>query len=159
MEQDFFLRPPRVDTRSLEEKVGIVGFLFRKQSTRLPSATMMPMIVEQFFTAFLVIQLAHSAEELATGFHRRFPPFKMSFRFFLIFELLFNAFWICVFLFDVFPARVPLMAFFNILMFANGMWHIIWFWFCEKGKRYVPGLITAPVHIILFLVYYGLMLR
>ncbi len=111
--------------------------------------------VESFFTIFLAIQLLHSLEELTTGFHKRFPPFRMSFRFFLTFELLFNALWICVLFFDAFPLRLPLMAGFNVLMFANGLWHVVWFVFCEKGKRYVPGLATAPLHIVTFLIYYS----
>ena len=116
------------------------------------------MILEQFFTAFVVIQLLHSIEELSTGFHKKFPPFRMSFRFFLTFELLFSAFWLCVLFVDAFPLRIPLMAAFNVLMFANGIWHVAWFLFCEKGRRYVPGLVTAPVHIITFLLFYRLIL-
>ena len=117
------------------------------------------MLLEKFFAIFVVIQLLHSIEELSTGFHKRFPPFRMTFRFFLIFELCFNAFWISVLFVAGFPFREHLMAFFAVLMFGNGIWHIVWFWFFEKGKRYVPGLITAPVHVITFLIFYTLLLR
>lgn len=115
------------------------------------------MLIEQFFTVFLVIQLVHSVEELCTNFHERFPPMRMSFRFFLTFELLFNLLWICVLLFLDFPYRMPLMAFFNVLMFANGLWHLVWFWFIEKSRRYIPGLVTAPLHVLTFLAFYTML--
>jgi hypothetical protein len=64
-----------------------------------------------------------------------------------------------VYFFGDFPLREPLMASFNILMFANGLWHVVWCWFGEKGKNYVPGLVTAPLHILTFLLYYSLIFR
>lgn len=51
------------------------------------------------------------------------------------------------------------MVSFNILMFANGMWHLVWFVFCEKCKKYVPGLITAPIHVVTFIVFYVLLIQ
>jgi len=36
-------------------------------------------------------------------------------------------------------------------MFANGIWHIVW-WAIEK--KYVPGLLTAPLHLIAFIYFY-----
>ncbi len=50
-----------------------------------------------------------------------------------------------------FPNRDYLMGFFNVLMFANGLWHIAWFGIV---KKYVPGLVTAPLFIITFLIFY-----
>ncbi len=107
--------------------------------------------LEMFASYIFVIQLAHSFEELITGFHKRWYLFKMPFRLFLGFELLFNLFWALVLFSRQFPAREQLLAFFIVLMFANGIQHIVWF---ALEKKYVPGLITAPMHVILFLVYY-----
>jgi len=50
-----------------------------------------------------------------------------------------------------FPFRLQLLAFFLALMFANGVQHIVW---AGSVKRYVPGLITSPIHIVLFLIFY-----
>ena len=107
--------------------------------------------VEFYFTFFLIIQFFHSIEELSNGFHDKFPLFKMTFKFFLLFELTFFIFWISVMLIEQFPSRSHLMSFFNILMFINGWWHIVWF---AIVKKYVPGLITAPLFILLFFVFY-----
>jgi hypothetical protein len=108
-------------------------------------------MLEQFFLISLFVQLAHSVEELTTGFHRRWYLFKMPFRVFLSFELLFSAFWIFVSLLSSFPNRENFQAFFLVLMFANGIQHLVW-WGCEKN--YVPGLITAFAHIAVFIVFY-----
>ncbi len=110
-------------------------------------------MIEQFFIIFLVILFFHSTEEHLTGFHKKSPLYKMSFPVFFGLEAIFFGFWLIVFLTD-FQARTGFMAFFNILMFINGIWHILWFMFLEKGKRYVPGLITAPLFVITFVVFY-----
>ncbi len=112
------------------------------------------MLLEDVFSLLLLIQFFHSIEELSTNFYERFPVFRMSFRFFLFFELIFSGFWIAVWFVHDFPFRIELMTFFTLLMFANGIWHIAWFLFCEKGKRYIPGLITAPFHVIVFSIFY-----
>ncbi len=106
--------------------------------------------LEMFFVIMLGIQFFHSIEELANDFHKKFPPFKMSFKFFLGFEISFYVFWVIVFLAD-FGLREVLMRFFLLLMFANGFWHIVW-----RGivKQYVPGFYTAWLFIITFIVYY-----
>src|SRR3989338_5713668 len=108
-------------------------------------------LLQQFFTLSLLVQLAHSAEELSTGFHKKWYLFKMPFWAFLLFELAFSGFWIFVWLNSSFPYREYLQASFLALMFANGVQHIVW---AGNVKRYVPGLITAPLHIIVFLVFY-----
>jgi len=105
----------------------------------------------QFFTICLLVQVAHVIEELSTGFHRKWYVFKMPFWVFLAFEVVFESFWIAVWLFQDFPSRAYLQAFFLVLMFANGVQHIVW---SGNVKKYIPGLITAPVHIIVFLVFY-----
>ncbi len=107
--------------------------------------------LEYFFAVFLGIQFFHSIEELSMGFHEKFPLFKMKFRTFLTFEILFFAFWLGIFFFKDFQFREQFIAFFNILMFANGLWHMVWWGIV---KRYVPGLMTAPLFIMVFLVFY-----
>lgn len=108
-------------------------------------------LLEQFFTISLLIQVIHAIEELTTGFNKKWYAFKIPFWVFLAFEIIFEGFWIAVWLLQDFPNRTLLQAFFLALMFANGVQHIVW---AGNVKKYVPGLITAPVHIIVFLVYY-----
>ncbi|MBI5613329.1 HXXEE domain-containing protein [Candidatus Gottesmanbacteria bacterium] len=107
--------------------------------------------LEQFFTISLLVQIAHSIEELSTGFHKKWYVFKMSFWVFLMYEIVFESFWIAVWLFQNFPIRNYLQTFFLALMFANGVQHIVW---AGNVKKYVPGLITAPIHIVVFLMFY-----
>lgn len=107
--------------------------------------------LEYFFVTLLGIQFLHSIEELTTGFHEKFPLFKMKFKTFLLFEIVFFIFWMALFLIKQFDLRRQLMAFFPLLMFANGLWHIVWW---GIAKKYVPGLITAPLFIIVFSIFY-----
>lgn len=104
-----------------------------------------------FGTIALFIQLAHSIEELLTGFHKKWYLVKLSFPFFLSFEIIHNSFWTLVLLDQSFPARLPLIWFFLILMFANGIQHLVW---AGSVKKYVPGLVTAVLHVVNFLVFY-----
>ena len=108
-------------------------------------------MLEQFFLISLLVQLAHSVEELATGFHKKWYLFSMPFWLFLLFEILHNLFWGIVIFTNILPYKLGLSAFFIILMFVNGIQHLVW-WGCEK--KYVPGLITAFAHIALFIVFY-----
>lgn len=101
-------------------------------------------MIEQFAFIFYGVQLLHSLEELSTGFHKKWYLFKMPFWVFLTFEIFFNLFWGIVLFLQNFPFREGFLAFFIILMFANGAQHTIWWRF---AKKYVPGLITAFVHI------------
>lgn len=107
--------------------------------------------LEYFFIILLGIQFFHSIEELSNGFHEKFPLIKMKFQTFLILEILFFGFWVTVFFFNGFQYRDQLMAFFNVLMFANGIWHMVWWGIV---KKYVPGLVTAPLFVITFLIFY-----
>jgi len=104
-----------------------------------------------FFTLTFIIQLAHSIEELITGFHKKWFFFRMSFKFFLTFEVLHNLFWFSVLIFNQFPFKNFLMALFILLMFAQSLWHLAWW---AMKKEYVPGLITALLHVVLFLIFY-----
>jgi hypothetical protein len=107
-------------------------------------------MIEQFAWIMFFIQLAHSAEELVTGFHRKWYLFKMPFSVFLTFELFHNLFWGGVLLFKEFPYREYFMLFFIVLMLANGIQHVVWW---GSVKKYVPGLATAPIHIVIFLYF------
>ena len=104
-----------------------------------------------YYFLILGVQLIHSIEELSSGFHKKWYLFKMSFSTFLIFEISFSLFWIIIGLYGDFPFRNYLQAFFLILMFANGVQHIVWAGF---AKKYVPGLVTAPLLILVFLLFY-----
>jgi len=75
----------------------------------------------------------------------------MKFRTFLIFEILFFSFWVAIFFAKEFQYRDQAMAFFNLLMFANGIWHLVWWGIV---KKYVPGLVTAPLFVITFMIFY-----
>lgn len=108
-------------------------------------------LLEQFFLIGLVTQFAHSVEELSTGFHKKWYLFQMPFWMFLAFEIAFSTFFIFVLLTPTLSYRSIIQAFFLVLMFANGIQHLIW---TGCVKKYVPGLITALVHIGIFLVFY-----
>lgn len=112
------------------------------------------MTIEETSAAYIILlalQCVHSLEELSTGFHKKWYLFTMPFVVFLVFELLFQAFCIFVFFSPEFPYRITLMAFFNLLMFANGVQHLVW---AGVVKKYVPGLVTAPLFIATFLLFY-----
>ncbi len=111
--------------------------------------------LEIFFLAFLCIQLIHSIEELTTGFHRNFPLFKMPMWVFVVFEILFQGFFWLVFLNESCAGRDVLAHVFALLMFANGLWHMVWW---GVVKKYVSGLITAPILVVTFIVFYFSML-
>lgn len=107
--------------------------------------------LEIYFLIFLIIQFFHSIEELTNKFHKKFPFGKLKFKQFFLFEVLFLAFWIAVFMLDIIPYRNELISVYILIMFANGLWHIVW-WRMEK--KYVPGLVTAPWFVITFLFFY-----
>lgn len=109
------------------------------------------MSIEFFAIIFLFVQILHSIEELSTGFHKKWYFTKMSFKTFLTFEIIHNLFWSAAVFIKGFPYRNELLLFFFALMFANGVQHLVWAGF---KKSYVPGLITAPIHILVFLIFY-----
>ncbi len=108
-------------------------------------------ILDQCALISFGVQLLHSFEELLTGFHKKWYVFKMPFEVFLVFEICFSLFWGMVIFNHGFPARDGLLGFFLALMFANGVQHLVW---SGCVKKYVPGLVTAPVHILVFLIFY-----
>lgn len=99
----------------------------------------------------LVIQLVHSVEELVSGFHKKWYFVKWPFSSFLLFEIIHNIFWILVFFTNIFPGKEWLIRFFLVLMFANGVQHVVW---AGSEKKYVPGLVSAVLHIVNFGVFY-----
>ncbi len=108
-------------------------------------------LIASAFKALLAVQCLHSIEELSMGFHKRWYAVKMPFWIFLFWEICFQAFWFFVLLAPSFPARETWMAFFNYLMFANGVQHVVW---AGVEKKYVPGLLTAPLFFIVFFWFY-----
>src|SRR3989339_1013415 len=97
------------------------------------------------------VQLLHSSEELLNNFHKKWFFRKLTFKFFLSFEIAHNIFWGLVIFIPTFPFRFPLLGLFILLMFANGIEHVVWYMW---EKKYVPGLLTAPVHIIIFIAFF-----
>ena len=109
------------------------------------------MNIEFFAIIILFVQILHSIEELAAGFHKKWYLTKLSFKTFLSFEIVHNIFWSSVVFIKSFPYRDELLLFFFVLMFANGVQHLVW---AGAKKTYVPGLITAPIHVVIFLMFY-----
>ncbi len=104
-----------------------------------------------YFVAFALTQLLHSQEEIWTGFHRRWFLFTMPRWVFIVFEILFSIPIIAYLLNPGLPFANGYMQVFAILMFVNGLEHIIW---AMVERKYVPGLVAAPIFIIIFLFYY-----
>ena len=109
--------------------------------------------VEGIFVIMLVVQFFHSIEEQLTNFEKKWPLMRISGVQFWLFEIFFQITFSIFFLINDYIGRTEVMVFFVLLMFANGIWHIVWFWFFEKGK-YVPGLLTAALFIIAFFIHY-----
>lgn len=107
--------------------------------------------LETYYLILVVVQLFHSQEEIWNNFEKKWPLWKMSRKFFVGFEIFFSILILSVYFFKDFPLRDILMLSFNIVMFANGVWHIMW---AGIKKTYVPGLVTAPIIIVLFLMFY-----
>ena len=107
--------------------------------------------LETFYLLSLGVQLVHSIEELSTGFHKKWYLFKMPFWIFLVFEIGFTAFWMVVLFSPAFPYRIFLQTLFLLLMFANGVQHLVWY---GNTKKYVSGLLTAPLHVVTTSIYF-----
>ena len=109
--------------------------------------------IESIFVIMLAIQFSHSIEEQLMNFEEKWPLMRISGTQFWLFEIVFQISFSIIFLINNFIGKTEVMIFFIILMLANGVWHIVWFWFFEKGK-YVPGLLTATLFIIAFFIHY-----
>lgn len=107
-------------------------------------------ILMQAFGISCAVQVIHSLEEIFTRFEKRWPLWRMNRVTFVSFEIFFTALFLSVFFIK--PAFGETFAkAFLLVMFANGIWHIFWAW---SEKRYVPGLVTAPLHIIIAFWYF-----
>ena len=114
------------------------------------------MDIYPYFVALGITQLLHSQEEIWTGFHKKWFVFTMPRWLFITFEISFSL-PIIVYIFNPnLPFANVYMSVFALLMFINGIEHIIW---GLVVKRYVPGLITAPFFIAIFIVYYLFLIR
>ena len=108
-------------------------------------------ILEGYYVLFVATQVIHSLEETTTHFEKKWPLWRMSRKTFVTFEILFSILILTPIFWPSFPLRTQWMLFFNLLMFANGIWHLMW---AGIEKKYIPGLVTAPIFIILFVSFY-----
>jgi hypothetical protein len=96
----------------------------------------------------VVIQSAHFAEELATGFHRRFPEQLGLTAWSPYFFVSFNLFWLVVWVLScrgLAAGRQPALAalwFLAIAGLVNGVAHPL---LSVRAGSYFPGLITSPL--------------
>lgn len=109
------------------------------------------MTIDSWYIVFVIIQLIHSQEELHAGFYKKSPIFPMPKKRFIIFEILFSTLIVSFAIFKQLPLRDVWMPFFILLMFANGVEHFLW-WLSEK--RYVPGIVTAVITLLVFIIFY-----
>lgn len=108
-----------------------------------------------YFVIFGIVQLIHSQEEIWNDFHKKWFVFKMPLAVFLAFEATLSAAILAYIVNPHLPGASIFMSWFMFLMFINGAEHIFW---AAVAKKYVPGLITAPIFIILFGFYYSSLL-
>jgi hypothetical protein len=110
-------------------------------ATRLRSAVRLAIIT-------ILLQSAHFAEELATGFHQRFPELlgltPWSLRFFVSFNLIWLAAWVLGVFGLAARWRVALFPlwFLGLGCVANGIAHPL---LSLRTGGYFPGLVTSPV--------------
>jgi uncharacterized protein with HXXEE motif len=98
--------------------------------------------------AAILVQSAHFAEELATGFHQRFPELlglaPWSVRFFVSFNLIWLAAWVLGVFGLAARWRVALFPlwFLGLGCVVNGIAHPL---FSLRTGGYFPGLVTSPL--------------
>ena len=110
------------------------------------------MSLHDWFIIFGIVQLIHSQEEIWTGFHKKWFLFTMPRWVFIGLEAVLT-FFILFYMFNPdAPGGQGFMYWFIFAMLLNGMEHIIW---AAVKKRYVPGLVTAPIFVVLFGLYYA----
>ena len=96
----------------------------------------------------VLAQAAHFAEELATGFHQRFPELLNLTPWGLPFFVGFNVFWLAVWGLSAWalavrqPAALFPLWFLGVACLANGLAHPS---FSLRAGGYFPGLITSPL--------------
>lgn len=109
-----------------------------------------------YFVLFGLIQLAHSQEEIWTGFHKQYFVFTMPRWVFITFEILFSLPIVSYIAKPDLPFAHWYMPIFALVMLVNGIGHIVWGLVC---KKYVPGLITAPLFVAVFIFYYASLIK
>lgn len=109
-----------------------------------------------YFVLFGLTQLAHSQEEIWTGFHKRWFVFKMPQWLFIVFESALSILIIVYIIWPGLPFAGILMPAFALIMLINGLGHVIW---AIIERQYVPGLATAPLFLIIFAFYFADLVR
>jgi hypothetical protein len=109
------------------------------------------MSLDIWYLLFVITQLIHSQEEIHTGFYKKSQIFGMSKKLFITFEIVFSLFILLFVFFKEIPFNTIWKHVFILLMFANGIEHFLWF---LKEKKYVPGVVTAFIALIMFIFYY-----
>lgn len=110
------------------------------------------MDIYNFYVLFAITQLIHSQEEIWTGFHKKWFVFTMPRWLFIMFEVALSAVIILYLVNPQFYAADVFMKWFMFVMLLNGMEHVIW---AAVKRAYMPGLVTAPIFILLFILYYA----
>lgn len=104
-----------------------------------------------YFVLLGLTQLVHSQEEIWTNFHKHWFVFAMPRWVFIAFEVLFSIPIIAYIANPYLPFADVYMPAFALLMLINGIGHIVW---GLVEKSYVPGLVTAPLFVVIFCAYY-----
>jgi Protein of unknown function with HXXEE motif len=111
------------------------------------------------FLALVVVQTAHSVEEYLGRLWDVFPPARFvtgliseDRRFgFIVFNVALISFGIWCFFWPVlrrWSSAIAFMSFWVVIELINGAGHILW---SVQARGYTPGVITAPVLLILAL--------
>ena len=104
-----------------------------------------------YFVMFGIVQLIHSQEEIWTDFHKKWFVFKMPRWFFVTFESVLS---LTILFYILKPSLLPIqvvLPMFALAMLVNGVGHIVW---GLVERKYVPGLITAPLFLAIFVMYF-----
>ncbi len=104
-----------------------------------------------YFVMIGLTQLVHAQEEIWANFHKRWFVFTMPRWIFITFEVVFSAVIVAYIVKADLAFAGIFVPLFCLTMFVNGIGHIVW---GLVTKKYVPGLVTAPILSILFVLYF-----